>query len=102
MQYDDRKKSGSLAMLTSQQKEPRDQLSLRIASSTKKRIEALAQATRRSKSFVVEEAINQYLELNEWQIESIERGLEDVKAGRVISHEDMLKEWEGDSEGDLD
>ncbi|MCG8345968.1 MAG: ribbon-helix-helix protein, CopG family [Chlorobiales bacterium] len=89
-------------MLTSQQKEPRDQLSLRIASSTKKRIEALAQATRRSKSFVVEEAINQYLELNEWQIESIERGLEDVKAGRVISHEDMLKEWEGDSEGDLD
>ena len=48
-------------MLTSQQKEPRDQLSLRIASSTKKRIEQLAQATKRTKSFVIEEAINQYL-----------------------------------------
>ncbi len=81
-------------MPTSQQKESRDQLSLRIASSTKKRIEALAQATRRSKSFVIEDAINQYLELNEWQIESIKKGLEDVKAGKVISHEDMLKEWE--------
>lgn len=86
-------------MPTSQQNEPRDQLSLRIAASTKKRIEALAQATRRTKSFVVEEAINQYLELNEWQISSIKRGLEDVKAGRVISHEDLLREWEGDSEG---
>jgi len=89
-------------MPTSQQKEPRAQLSLRIASSTKKRVEDLAQATRRSKSFVIEEAINQYLELNEWQIESIQRGLEDVKAERVISHEDILKEWGGDSEGDLD
>lgn len=72
-------------MQTLQQKEPQGQLIMRIAVSTKKRTEALAQATRRSKSFVVEEAINQYFELNEWQIESIERGLEDVKAGRVIS-----------------
>ena len=76
-------------MLTSQQKEPRDQLSLRIASSTKKRIEQLAQATKRTKSFVIEEAINQYLELNEWQIASIERGLQDGRTGRVISHEDL-------------
>ena len=51
---------------------------------------------------MIEEAINQYLELNEWQIASIERGLEDVRADRVISHEDLLKEWEGDSAGDLD
>lgn len=74
---------------SSKQKEPRDQVSLKIAASTKKRIEQLAQATRRTKSFVIEEAINQYLELNEWQIASIERGLEDVRAGRVISHEDL-------------
>ena len=74
---------------TSKQKKPCDQVSLKIAASTKKRIEQLAQATKRAKSFVIEEAINQYLELNEWQTTSIGWGLEDVRAGRVISHEDL-------------
>ena len=50
---------------TANKKEGKDQVSFKLASGTKQRIEALATATRRTKTFVIEEAINQYLELNE-------------------------------------
>ncbi len=48
--------------------EPRNQVSFKIPASTKNRIEQLAVATRRTKTFVIEEAIDQYLALNEWQL----------------------------------
>ncbi|TCD47986.1 ribbon-helix-helix protein, CopG family [Chlorobium sp. N1] len=77
-------------------KAERNQLSLKIDADTKQRIELLASATQRTKTFVIEEAINQYLSLNEWQIESIQRGLADSRAGNTIAHEDLMKEWEDD------
>ena len=48
--------------------EPRNKVSFKIPASTKNRIEQLAVATRRTKTFVIEEAIDQYLALNEWQL----------------------------------
>ena len=72
----------------------RDQVSFRLPPDTKQRMEQLAKITKRSKTFLLEEAITQYLELNEWQLESISRGLEDLDAGRVTPHDDMIAEWE--------
>jgi len=72
----------------------RDTISLRLPVGTKQRIEHLAQATRRSKTFVIEEAITNYLNLNEWQVESILEGLKEVKAGQTIPHETVLAKWE--------
>jgi RHH-type rel operon transcriptional repressor/antitoxin RelB len=82
-------------MLSSvQKKEARSQVSFKIADSTKNRIERLAVATRRTKTFVIEEAINHYLALNEWQITSIQAGMVDLEQGNVISKEEMIKLWE--------
>lgn len=72
----------------------RDTISLRLPAGIKQRIEHLAQATRRSKTFVIEEAITNYLDLNEWQVESILEGLKEVKAGQTTSHETVLAKWE--------
>ena len=72
----------------------RDQVSFRLPQGTKQRIEQLAISTKRSKTFLLEEAVTHYLDLNEWQIKSISKGLEDLEAGRVTSHEDMIAEWE--------
>jgi predicted transcriptional regulator len=72
----------------------RDTLSLRLPAGTKQRIERLAQATRRSKTFVIEEAISNYLSLNEWQVESILEGLKEVQAGQTTPHETVLAKWE--------
>lgn len=72
----------------------RDTISCRLPTGTKQRIEELAKATRRSKTFVIEEAISSYLALNEWQIKGILEGLEEVKAGATTPHETVLAKWE--------
>ena len=47
-------------------------LSIRIGSDTRKRLDALARETKRSKSFLAAEAIAQYVELEEWQLSKAE------------------------------
>lgn len=86
--------NGEPMLSPAKKKEPRDQISFKIAAGTKSRIEQLAVATRRTKTFVIEEAINQYLALNEWQIKSIQDGLRDLEEGKVISQEKMVEIWE--------
>ena len=72
----------------------REQVSFKIPAGMKKRVDLLAEATRRSRTFVIEEAIAQYLTLNEWQVQSIAAGLDDLDNGRVLSQEEMEKLWD--------
>lgn len=77
-------------------------LSIRLDTETKKRLEALAQRSRRSKSFLAAEAIAQYVESEEWQLGEIRVGIADLDAGRSVSHEKVarwLKSWGKSSEG---
>ena len=71
-------------------------LTVRVKTTTKKRLDALARATRRSKSYVIEEALEQYLDVNEWQIKSIEAALTeaDSPGAEWVNHEDVLKQRE--------
>ena len=43
---------------------------------------------------LLEDAITYGVDLNEWQLKSISKGLADIEAGRVTSHDDMIAEWE--------
>jgi len=52
-----------------------DVLTLRLNSKLKKKLDNLAKTTERSSSFLVAEAIREYVALNEWQIEEIKKGL---------------------------
>jgi predicted transcriptional regulator len=45
----------------------------------------------------MEEAINHYLNLNEWQVESILEGLKEIEAGHTTPHETVLAKWEAKS-----
>lgn len=67
-------------------------LTVRLPISVKHQIEALAQATKRSKSFCVLEAIKAYVELEAWQIEAVKEGLRDIDAGKTVSHS-KVKDW---------
>ena len=58
----------------------------------RKRLERLAKATRRSKSFLANEAITRFLDQEEWMIAEIEAGLADRDAGRVVSHQ-AVTDW---------
>ena len=63
-------------------------LSIRIDSETKKRLDALAKSSRRSKSFLAAEAIAAYVESEEWQIQT---GIAELESGREVSHEKVSK-----------
>ena len=82
--------------------EPKEQVSFKIPAGTKNRIEQLAEATGRTKTFVIEEAINQYILQNEWQIQSIRKGQRDLEEGKVIPQEKMVEYWERKNEGAVD
>ncbi|MCK6450216.1 MAG: CopG family ribbon-helix-helix protein [Alphaproteobacteria bacterium] len=58
----------------------------------KKRLERLAKSTGRSRSFLAAEAINEYLEVNEWQVAGIRRAIASLDRGEGIPH-DSVKDW---------
>lgn len=55
-------------------------------------IDALAGAMDRSRNYIVNQAIQQYLDANAWQVERIKEGLADAKAGRVFPADEVLAE----------
>ncbi|MBW7835484.1 MAG: ribbon-helix-helix protein, CopG family [Sphingomonadales bacterium] len=64
-------------------------------------LEKLAAATDRPKSWLLEQALDAYLETNAWQVAHIEQGLADLKAGKAVPHDkvaDWLKSWGGSAE----
>jgi predicted transcriptional regulator len=56
-------------------------LSVRLADDVTQQLDALAQATGRKRSFLVGEAIRDYLEREAWQIQEIKDGLAEADAG---------------------
>jgi predicted transcriptional regulator len=77
-------------------------LSVRIDSITKRRLDALARRSKRSKSFLAAEAITAYVEMEEWQTGEILAGTADADAGKVVSHDRVatwLRSWGKPSEG---
>ena len=65
---------------------------VRVDVAAKKRLERLAKNTGRSRSFLAAEAINDYLDLNEWQVTGIKRAIASLDRGEAIPHE-QVKDW---------
>lgn len=67
-------------------------ITVRVKPATRKRLDAVAHATRRTKSFVIEEALEQYLDVNEWQIKGIQEALAEADAPDAdwVDHEEVL------------
>jgi predicted transcriptional regulator len=71
----------------------RESVSFRFQKSIKQDLSNLAEATGRSQTFLAEEAIRQYCELQKWQVAAIKEGIQAADAGRLISHKDVKKKW---------
>lgn len=54
-------------------------------------LDELAAAQDRSRSYVINEAIRNYIELNTYQDALVQQGLAEMREGRVVSHEEVLK-----------
>lgn len=73
-------------------------LTIRIDDKTKQKLERLASATARSKSYLVSTAIKEFIEANEWQIQEIIKAVKkaDLPDAKFIDHEDVaawLDSW---------
>jgi predicted transcriptional regulator len=67
-------------------------VSFRTPSPKLKRIDKLAEAQQRDRTFVLNEAIDHYLAIQEYCAGLIEEGLRDADAERVVSHEEVGRE----------
>jgi len=71
-------------------------MTIRLEPALKSRLDQLAEATHRSKSFLAGEAIREFVELNEWQIQEIQAALKEADANDFASEEDVnsvLGKW---------
>lgn len=62
-------------------------VTVRLESGLKKRLERLSEATKRSKSFLAAEAIRDFVDLNEWQVQEIGKAIGEADAGDFASDE---------------
>jgi predicted transcriptional regulator len=67
-------------------------MTIRVSSEVKEKLERIANDTRRSKSFLAGEAVAAYVDRELEIIEGIKRGLADVEAGRLVSHDEAMAE----------
>jgi predicted transcriptional regulator len=66
-------------------------VSFRIASEKVEQLDALAKSMDRDRSYLLNEAIDDYLAYQRECVEKIEKGLEDIRQGRVIDHEVVMQ-----------
>ncbi len=71
-------------------------MTLRLEDDVKARLDKLADATQRSKSFLAAEAVREYVENNEWQIREIKAALKEANAGDFAGDAEvaaLAKKW---------
>lgn len=78
-------------------------MTIRVTPDLKEKLGRLAQDTRRSRSYLAAEAVETYVARELAIIDGIQRGLDDMEAGRVVPHAEVMaaarrivdEAWEG-------
>lgn len=71
-------------------------MTIRLEPELKRRLDRLAEATNRSKSFLAAEALRDFVELNEWQIQEIKDAIKEADNGDFASDQVVgktLRKW---------
>lgn len=79
------------------------QLRFRVSPEKARMLEALSVSNDRPQSWLLEQALDNYLETQAWQIPHVEQGLTDAAAGRTIPHERVrkwLQTWGSENESE--
>ncbi len=64
-------------------------MTIRLEEELKQRLDRLAAATHRSRSYLAAQAVREYIELNEWQLNEIQNAVAEADAGDFASDEDV-------------
>ncbi|RCJ39702.1 CopG family transcriptional regulator [Nostoc minutum NIES-26] len=63
----------------------KENITFRIDSKKKVTLDTIAAGINRDRSYVLNEAIDAYLEIHQWQIEEIQKGIAEANAGEFAS-----------------
>lgn len=67
---------------------------VRLSSEKQHQLDTLAKLMDRSRNWIVNQAIETFLDLNAWQIEQIKEGINAANRGELKSHEDIMARLE--------
>ena len=65
---------------------------IRIDDTVLGRVDSLAKSMSRSRNWVIQQAVDRYLDDEEWFVDQVEQGLEEVKRGKMLSHAEVMAE----------
>src|ERR1700692_5009439 len=71
-------------------------LTLRLDAKLKNQLDRLSKSMNRSRSFVAAQAIQEFVTVNEWQINEIKKGIAEADAGDFASEKEVqqvLERW---------
>ncbi len=74
----------------------KETVSFRTDKEYKEALDAVASSLERDRSFVINEAIKNFLELHSWQVRHIEEGLAQARKGKFASEKELgaeFKRW---------
>jgi predicted transcriptional regulator len=63
----------------------KETMTVRIDADTREALDALAASLERDRSYVVNQALQAYLDVHQWQIKHIRQGLAEADAGKFVS-----------------
>ena len=55
----------------------------------RERLDKMAEQLDRPRAWIIKEAVARYLEQETWYQAQVQKGIDDMEAGRVISHEEV-------------
>ena len=64
-------------------------MTIRLDPELKSRLDKLSAATRRSKSFLAAEAVREFVEIHEWQIEEVKNAIKEADAEDFSSDQEV-------------
>ncbi len=64
-------------------------MTIRLDPELKSRLDKLALATHRSKSFLASEAVREFIELNEWQIQELKDAIKEADSGDFANDQEV-------------
>jgi predicted transcriptional regulator len=67
-------------------------VTLRMKKDHIKALDELGKCYDRDRSYLVNQAVEEYLARREWQLEEVKRSLAEVKAGKFLTEEEFLKD----------
>jgi predicted transcriptional regulator len=69
-------------------------ISVRVSPQIARRLRKLAAVTERSSSYLAAEAIEEYLNLQEWQVTAIREGIKAAERNDASDYEEVRAYWE--------